>query len=121
MATRARFEWQRGASPADLADGARDYARRLFAAMLDLGRYFAGRIESYAKRNARWTDRTTNARSGLTARALPIAAGVVIVLFHTVEYGPLLELANAGKYAIVLESLQQHHPGIMAALRRLVA
>ena len=70
MATRARFEWQRGASPADLAANVRAYKDRLLEAILELARFFAGKIESYARRNARWTDRTTNARGVVSTMTL---------------------------------------------------
>jgi type II secretory pathway component PulM len=118
---RARFGWDPGASPSDLAAGARDYRDRLLTAILDLARFFAAKVEAWARRNARWTDRTGNARSGLTARALPIATGAVIVLFGTVGYQVFLELANAGRFAIILKALEAHHADVMAALRRLVA
>lgn len=121
MATRARFEWQRGASPADLAASVRDRERRFLRAIYELGVFFAAKIEAHARRHAPWTDRTGNARSGLTARAIATATGVVIVLFGTVSYQVFLELAHAGRFAIILRSLQAHYPEIMAALRRLVA
>jgi hypothetical protein len=121
MAVRARFGWDPGASPSDLAATVAAYRDRLLAAILDLARYFAARIEAWARRHARWTDRTGNARSGLTARALPTATGAAIVLFGTVSYQIWLELANAGKFAIILKALEAHHSDVMAALRKLVA
>jgi hypothetical protein len=43
------------------------------------------------------------------------------VLFGTVSYQIWLELANAGKFAIILKALEAHHSDVMAALRKLVA
>lgn len=120
-AIRAGLVWRQGQRPADLATNCGTYESRLIAAIRDLAGFFAARIEAWARRHAAWTDRTGNARSGLTATALPLAAGAVIVLFHTVQYGIFLELANAGRYAVVLAALAAHYPDLMTALRRLVA
>ena len=114
----ASFRWE--VPPSTLARQSEEYRRRLLEAVYQLGAVFAARIEAYAKRYARWTDRTGNARQGLTARAFRLAAGVTIVLWHSVAYGIWLEVAHAGRYAIILESLAQHYGPLMAALRQLV-
>jgi hypothetical protein len=114
----ASFRWD--IPPSVLARRAEDYRRRLLDAVYQLAQVFAARIEAYAKAHARWTDRTGNARQGLTSRAFRTAAGVVIALWHTMSYGIWLEVAHAGKYAIILEALEQHYGPLMAALRQLV-
>jgi hypothetical protein len=81
---------------------------------------FAQKIASYAKANAPWTDRTTNARQGLTGIAIPAATGVVIYLFHTMYYGIFLELAHGGAYAIILKSMEAHYGPLMGAIRALI-
>jgi hypothetical protein len=118
--TRVGLAWERGHRPNDLAADVADYGRRLLDAIRELAAFFAARIEAWARKNAAWTDRTGNARSGLTGRAIPTATGAIVVLFHAVSYGIWLELANAGRLAIVLKALQTHHPEIVSALRRLV-
>jgi hypothetical protein len=95
------------------------YIERLKAAVFDLCSLFAAKIETYAKQNARWTDRTGNARQGLTARAFRVGAGVVIYLFHTMSYGIWLEVKNQGRFAIILRTLESFYPQVMAALRQL--
>jgi len=105
--------------PSVLAKATADYARRLYQAVVKLADYFGARIEAYGKTHARWTDRTGNARSGLTAKVIPAAAAVTILFAQTVSYGIWLEVAHQGRFAIVLESLQVHYGEIMSALTRL--
>lgn len=112
------IEWE--FTPTQLASNVLGHKERLLKAILDLARVFAARIQSWARKNAVWTDRTSNARQGLFARAVPLAAGVAIVLFHTVDYGIWLEIANAGRFAIIMWALQAHYGPLMAALRALV-
>jgi hypothetical protein len=81
MATVASLTWT--VPPEALARSVGDYGKRLLAAALALAQVFAARIEAQAKATAGWTDRTGNARQGLTARAIGSATGVVIILFHT--------------------------------------
>ena len=61
----------------------------------------AASLETYAKRNRPWTDRTNRARQGLTGSNEMTATSVRVVLAHTVDYGLWLELAHEKKYAIV--------------------
>lgn len=114
----ARFVWE--APPSVLSKNLAARGKRLLEAILALGRFFAAKMESYARANARWTDRTANARQGLTGRALKTAAGVTIILFHTMSYGIWLEVAMDGKYAIILDTLEAHYGELSAALRSLV-
>jgi hypothetical protein len=106
--------------PSVIVAGLESYEKRLLAAVFSLAEYFAARMQAYAQQNAPWTDRTTNARQGLRAKAIQTATAVVIVLATTVEYGKWLELANQGRFATLLPTLETHYPQILAALRRLV-
>jgi hypothetical protein len=75
------------------------------------------------RQTARWEDRTGNARSGLFSLTEQAAQDVVTIWLshgHTVDYGKWLELANAGKYAVIMPTLQQFLPEIEQALNRLV-
>lgn len=58
-------------------------------------------FESYAKENRPWTDRTSRARQGLIGYSEEIPNGQRINIAHTVDYGVMLELAHAKKYAIL--------------------
>lgn len=82
--------------------------------------YFAIRAESYARDNAPWTDRTTNARNGLhtvTIHEPPVQHG--IILAHSMPYGIWLEVRFEGRYAIILPTIQEVGPELMNGLRGL--
>lgn len=53
--------------------------------------YWDGNVEAWMKHNAPWTDRTTNARNGLFAKAASAGSLYFIVLAHSVDYGIYLE------------------------------
>jgi hypothetical protein len=118
MTDTMRLVWH--VPPSALARGIGDYAERMLAAVFDLAQYFAARIEAFAKQNAPWTDQTGNARQGLTARAFRDAAAVTIVLFHAMAYGVFLEVKNAGRYSIILRTLETHYSPYMQAIGRLL-
>lgn len=83
---------------------------------------WAPQIEAYAKRNARWTDRTANARQTLAAFTFVSADGnwVVLVMKQQMDYGVFLELRNGGRYAIVMESLELHYSSVWNRVRQVV-
>jgi hypothetical protein len=66
---------------------------------------FASRVESYAKENAPWEDRTGDAREGLTAKGQQRLFEYRIILYHTVDYGIWLEVRWGGKYAIIVPTI----------------
>jgi hypothetical protein len=79
-----------------------------------LGRMSALRDEllSYMKDNAPWTDRTTDARNGLSSNANITGKGAVTLsAFHTVFYGPFLELGTRfmSPYPIIRPALEAHY------------
>jgi hypothetical protein len=79
------------------------------------------RIETDAKHNAPWTDRTSNARQTLAAfgyKKSPITWA--LVLRHWMDYGKWLELCNGGKFAIVLPTLQQYYGPVWDDVRQVV-
>jgi hypothetical protein len=106
--------------PSVLGRNIGDYAQRLLSAVFDLSQYFAARIESFAKARAPWTDRTGNARQGLTARAFRTATAVTIVLWHSMSYGIWLEVKNSGRFAAILPSLEAHYAPFMRAVEGLM-
>jgi len=77
----------------------------------------ATKVQDYMRSNAPWTDRTSNARNGLFARAT--SGGVVhsIVAYHTVPYGIWLEVRHSGKYAIITPTIQYEGQRIMKDLQ----
>lgn len=87
------------------------------------GAQAAERLESYAKRNRKWKDRTTDARKRLkgTTERLPTACR--IKLAHGVPYGVWLEFANEKRFAIIAPTIrvvgsQEIMPGLQNLMER---
>ncbi len=105
------------------------YVGKVQEALTKIAEYFAPILESSAKENAPWTDRTANARQSLRAyigtdapagypSSQQLAKEVVeLFLSHGVEYGVNLETGFAGRFAIIYPTLQQHAPDIQRMLR----
>ncbi len=113
-----------------------EYADKVIWAVEQVALYFAPQMESWAKENAIWTDRTANARQTLAAYIddnPPQTPGVVdaaqyvsgkvaedivtIYLSHGVTYGVQLETKYAGRYAIIWDAIQEFMPQIEAMLK----
>lgn len=118
MAAGVLFRWS--IPPSVLAGKVGSYGQRVLAAVHELAQVFAARMEAAAKGAAPWTDRTGNARQGLTGIALKAAAGVTIILYHQAIYGIWLEVAHGGNWAIIMKTMEAHYGPLMAALRALV-
>ena len=84
--------------------------------------YQATKALGYMKTTAPWTDRTGNARSGLGADVewIPLSLHKMR-LFHRMWYGIFLETRWAGKYAIILPTIQKFGPDTMRLLDKLLA
>jgi hypothetical protein len=102
-----------------LAVALRGWRERLLAAIEKVCTIVAARMQATAQDTAPWTDRTGNARQGLTARFMRLGTVFVLVLFHTMDYGKWLELANNGRYAVILKTMQAEYPRLMAMIMRL--
>lgn len=98
------------------------YRQRIEAGIVAIAQRWAPEIENYMKTQAPWTDRTGNARQGLHTE-VNHAAGVMveIILAHGVHYGIFLELANAGRFAIINPALDHFAPRIWADVRRMLS
>jgi hypothetical protein len=83
--------------------------------------YHATEGTTYMKEHAPWTDRTTNARNGLHADTNFETKGRYEVIFaHTVHYGIYLELANSGRYEIIMPTVRHEGTLLMDRLRGLL-
>jgi hypothetical protein len=82
--------------------------------------YHALRAEAYARINAGWTDRTGNARQGLTAIARNSAGHHEIILYHTMPYGIWLEIRFAGRYGIIRGTIRHEAPEYFETARELL-
>lgn len=98
----------------------RNSPERLRRAALLTTHSMSPQIESYMKLNAPWTDRTSNARNGLAARAYEDGDEIGIVLFHQVDYGIWLETRFGGRYAIIDPTIEVMGPQVMARYYRLL-
>ena len=82
--------------------------------------YGSDKVVAYAKQNAKWRDQTGAARSGLrTVTEWEPRKRHAIVLFHSVTYGIWLEVRFAGRYAIILPTIQVMGPEVMRLLNKL--
>ena len=77
-------------------------------------------VESYAKANRRWTDRTGHARQRLTGYVEEQQDKVIIYVSHGVNYGIYLELAHEKKYAILQESINKNAQEILEGFKGMI-
>lgn len=83
--------------------------------------FYRPKVESSARLNAPWTDQTTNARNGLVATYVRDDADThSIILAHRVPYGIFLETRFAGKFAIIMPTLNLFFPKVMATLNKIL-
>lgn len=75
--------------------------------------YHATRAGAYARTNAPWKDRTSNARNGLFAKAERERPIYRIIIAHSVPYGIWLEVRWAGRYAIIRPTVDHEGPELM--------
>lgn len=80
------------------------------AEAMEQGKY---EVETYARYNAPWADRSGEARAGLTASVYLESGEVVLELFHEAEHGYWLELIQDGAYAIIMPTLEALGPQIL--------
>lgn len=64
-----------------------------------------------------WQDISGNARRGLRVEVVHEGKSIAIYFIHGVDYGLFLELARAGKLAVVWPTLQETIPELRARLR----
>jgi hypothetical protein len=103
----------------DLQVGLETFDRKFHTAIEQVVDYQARQSETYMRTNARWTDRTTNARNGLHARTSRDRNTYTIVLAHSVPYGIWLEVRWSGKYGIIPEAVRQGGHELMRLISRL--
>ena len=78
-------------------------------------------MESYAKTNARWTDRTGAARQRLKGSTRWDETALIAAISHNVDYGIWLELCNEKKYAILEEALNSQAQNLLDAYQRFLS
>jgi hypothetical protein len=84
-------------------------------------RFHAPTLEATAKTNAKWTDRTSNARNGLNASVEVLGKHTyALTLAGGVKYQIWLEVRFAGKYAIIMPTIRAYAPLVFASFNRLL-
>jgi hypothetical protein len=112
------FRWIR--PPSELGKEIERYGEQVIVAVLGVAEYTALKMQNEARVNARWTDRTGNARSGLFGAAVRKGAIITIILSHTVHYSIYLELANSQRYAIIVPTIEANLAELEQMLRQLL-
>jgi len=128
------FHWV--TPPSKLAENIEEYGKRAYVAIHAAAAFWGQGTQDEARGNAPWEDRTGNARGGLfyavdgfgmgevigsveadaraQMRETSVEAGdadtLIITLGHTVFYGKFLELSNAGRYAIIMSTIEKRLP-----------
>ena len=103
--------------------GIKEMDRKLNRAIFAVAKYYDGRAEAHMKHHAPWTDRTTNARNGLFAKAAKLAKGTyAIILAHSVTYGIYLENGTRKMRArpIIVPTMRLYAPKVMASLTKIL-
>lgn len=76
--------------------------------------------ETKMKTHAPWIDRTAMARKGLKGAAELRDHAVRVIYSHSVEYGPPLELAHAGQFAILRPTAEEDAPEFMREVKEVL-
>ena len=120
-AASTRIRWS--TPPDELARAIERYGDRVMQAVAAVAQYAATQMQNDAKAQATWTDRTGNARTGIfgTSEADFGAKVVTIYLSHgaVIDYGVWLELANSGRYAVIMRTMQAHYQPLMDMLKEI--
>ena len=96
------------------------YEYKMRAAIYILADTGAKLMESWAKENAPWTDRTSNARQGIKGQAYWNSDTIIVTLSHSVNYGIWLELANHRNYAILEKSINAEKDTLIQNYKKLL-
>lgn len=110
-----RIEWR---GDRDMIRNLDIYGNKSREAVIAVAKYFERVMETAAKNNAPWTDRTGNARQTLNAFVDETSKDFVeLFLAHGMEYGVYLEVRWSGKYAVIWPTIEEHLPDIHRMLQ----
>lgn len=108
--------------------GADAYVKAVRAGVHGVCQKWSVILEAEMRAGAVWQDRTGNARQGLYSAVEPPTPAQVqdlieLIIAHgaAVDYGIFLELANAGRFAIIGPTLDAAAPRVWQDVRRLFA
>lgn len=110
--------------PSALADAIERYGERVIVAVTAVAQRIATIMQNDAKQAASWTDRTGAARAGLFGTAERDVAEKVVTIYLShgaqLDHGIWLELANEGKYSIIMKTIEAHLPELKSELDALL-
>lgn len=99
----------------------KQFIPKLKAALVLDSQNIAANMEQWAKANAKWTDRSSNARQFLKATVTwKNSNELMIAMSHHVDYGVYLELCNEGRYAILEQTIQEFAPQFRECWKKIV-
>jgi hypothetical protein len=84
----------------------------------DILHYWGLTGTSEMKANARWTDRTSNARNGLRFRVTQTKSNTTLTYFGSMPYNIWLEVRWSGKYAIIGPTMSSVIPRLKVMLEQ---
>ncbi|CAM3004691.1 hypothetical protein HAHI6034_10885 [Hathewaya histolytica] len=97
------------------------FTSKLRAALFLDAQNIAANMERWAKANAKWIDRTSDARQFLKATVQwKNSNELMIAMSHHVDYGVYLELCNEGRYAILEQAIQEFAPEFKKGWKQIV-
>ena len=102
----------------ELSDKLLGSEKRLRAFVYASCAYHGRRAQRWGRKNAKWTDRTSNARNGLFGKAFKRGDVTGFVFYGTVTYQPFLEVRFSGKYAIIGPTIRQEAPELMKTVSK---
>lgn len=103
-----------------LRPGLSHFDNRLDHAVNAVMEFMAPQVEAYGKKNAPWTDRTSNARNGLFTETGRLHHQHWIDFAHSVAYGIWLEVRFSGRHQIIIPTITAMGRETMATLRGLL-
>lgn len=114
------IEWIK--PPSELARAVEKYGDKVWRAVEGVANDIAKILESSAKANGPWNDRTGNARAMLKGSTDVASEMVTIYLVHGVEYGVWLETrwSFGGRYAVIWKTISSHIPTLMSKLQAIL-
>lgn len=107
----------------DANDLLKGLAEREIKTRAALGLYadtVAKKMETYAKTNRPWTDRTGRAKQSLNSSWKWMGDVVRVELSHGVDYGIYLEFCNEKRYAIIKPTIDKVSPEAIKGLRNIL-
>lgn len=99
------------------------YAEAIEREIVALADGMTDEITSYMKTEARWTDRTGEARANLYSDVIHVARqSVTIIVRHgpTIHYGIYLETVSGGRFGIIADTVDWFGPLLFYRVREIV-